>query len=166
KVTQVTEPTGKYTSYTYNANGYLLTKADELSHTTALTYTDSAVDGNDTGKHLSLLATVTKPNGTATATPTTDYQTSFSYDSAGNPDKVTQRVDASTTATTDYDYNLAGSTNPGTLAAVTAPNGVATTTVTNDYKTTYPAYDPSGQPTSVVDPLGHTTQVGYDPDGR
>src|SRR6266508_2675384 len=58
KVTKVTEPTQKFTSYDYNANGYLTSQTNQLNQTTALTYTDSGVDPGDTGRHLSLLATV------------------------------------------------------------------------------------------------------------
>ncbi|WP_433649102.1 DNRLRE domain-containing protein [Micromonospora zamorensis] len=153
KVSQVTEPTGEFTAYGYNANGYPTNQTDQLDKRTELTYTDKAVDANDTGKHLSLLATVTRPNGVATST-VGDYQTSFTYDSAGNPDKVTDP----TTAVTDFDYNLAGSANPGTLAAVKDANG--------NPATTYPTYDPSGQPTQVRDPKGNTTTVGYNADGQ
>src|SRR6266498_2169362 len=154
KVTQVAEPTTKFSTYTYNANGYLTSRTNQTrTETTELTYLDQAVDANDTGKHLSLLSTVTRPKGVATSTVAGDYQWKYSYDGAGNPDKVTDP----TGAITDFDYNLAGSANPGTIAAVHDANG--------NPATTYPAYDPSGQPTQIRDPLGNTTRVGYDPDG-
>ncbi|NES27985.1 DNRLRE domain-containing protein [Micromonospora terminaliae] len=153
KVTKVTEPTGKFRSWTYNANGYPLTSTNQLNETTQLTYADSAVDVNDSGKHLSLLATVTNPKGMATTTVAGDYTTSYSYDAAGNVDKVTDP----TGAVTDYDYNLAGSANPGTVSAVRDAVG--------NPATTFPAYDASGQPTQLRDPLGNVTQFGYDVDG-
>jgi YD repeat-containing protein len=154
KVSQVTEPTGKFSSYTYNANGYLLSKTNQAGEKTEVTYLDQAVDANDTAKHLSLIATLTNPKGVATPAVPDDYQWKYTYDSAGNIDKVTDP----TNAVTDYDYNLAGTANPGTLAAVHDANG--------DAPTTYPDYDPSGQPTRIVDPLGNTTRLSYDPDGQ
>jgi RHS repeat-associated protein len=155
KVSKVTEPTGKFSTYTYNANGYLTSQQNQITtrvERTELTYTDSAVDAADTGNHLSLLATVTTPKGVATATAG-DFQWRYSYDGAGNPDKVTDP----TGAVTDYDYNLAGSANPGTVNQVRDAKG--------NPPTTFPTYDPSGQPTEIRDPLGNTTRFGYDPDG-
>jgi RHS repeat-associated protein len=154
KVTKVTEPTTKFTTYTYNANGYLTSQTSQKNETTQLTYLDSAVDGNDTGNHLSLLSTVTRPKGVATPTIPDDYQTRFSYDSAGNVDKVTDP----TGAISDYDFNLAGSAAPGTVAAMRDANG--------NPATTFPSYDPSGQPTEIRDPLGGVTRFAYTADGR
>ncbi|MBY8870381.1 DNRLRE domain-containing protein [Micromonospora sp. PLK6-60] len=154
KVSQVTEPTGRFTSYTYNANGYPTSRTDQLGKKTVLAYLDQAVDAADTDKHLSLLASVTTPKGVATTADDTDYRTTFSYDAAGNVDRVTDP----TGAVTDYDYHLAGSANPGTLSAVRDANG--------NPPTTYPSYHPSGQPTQVRDPLGNTTTIGYDLDGQ
>ena len=154
KVTKVTEPTTRFTTYEYNSNGYLTSQINQTrNETTRLTYFDSSVDPGDTGNHLSLLSTVTTPKGVATTTVPDDYRWTFSYDSAGNPDLVTDP----TGAQTDYDYNLAGSANPGTLAAIQDANGNAATT--------FPAYDPSGQPTQIRDPLGNLTRIGYDADG-
>jgi YD repeat-containing protein len=152
KASKVTEPTGEFTSYTYNPNGYLTSQTNQLGDRTELTYTDQPVDAADTGNHLSLLATKTSPRGVAT-TVAGDYQWRFSYDTAGNLDKVTDP----TSAVTDYDYNLAGSASPGTVAAVRDANGSP--------PSTYPSYDPSGQPTEIRDPLGNSTRLSYDPDG-
>jgi RHS repeat-associated protein len=153
KVSQVTEPTGRFSTYTYNANGYLTSKTNQTrTETTQLTYLDSPVDAADTGNHLSLLSTVTRPKGVATAT-IGDFQWRYSYDAAGNVNTVTDP----TGAVTDYDFNLAGSANPGTIAAVHDANG--------NPPTTFPNYDPSGQPTEIRDPLGNSTKFGYDPDG-
>jgi RHS repeat-associated protein len=152
KVTKITEPTNEVSTYDYNANGYPTSQINQLDETTQLTYLDTPVDANDTNKHLSLAATVTNPKGVATTTAG-DFQWTFSYDSAGNADKITDP----TGAVTDYDYNLAGSTHPGTIATIKDPNG--------NPPTTFAAYDPSGQPTQIRDPLGNLTQFGYDPDG-
>ncbi|WP_112261414.1 DNRLRE domain-containing protein [Lentzea terrae] len=153
KVAKVTEPTNRSTSYTYNANGYLTSQTDQLNQRSELSYVDSAVDGQDAGRHLSLLETVTKPKGVATTTAG-DFQWKYSYDATGNVDKVTDP----TGAVTDYDYNGPGTAAPGTVSAMRDANGNA--------PTTYPEYDPSGQPARVVDPLGRVTRFGYDVDGQ
>ena len=151
KVTKVTMPNGKFTSYDYNANGYPTLSANELDERTVLTYLDLPVDANDTGKHLSLLDTVTRPRGVVTTDPN-DYRWRFSYDTPGNVNQVTDP----TGAVTDYDFSLAGSANPGTIAQIKDPNG---------HVTLFEAYDPSGQPSRIKDPLGSVTQIGYTADG-
>lgn len=152
KVTRVTEPTGKFSAYTYNANGYPLDQTNQATEKTVLTYVNSGVDPGDAGQHLSLLSTVTTPKGVATATAG-DFQWKYSYDTAGNVDKVTDPSGA----ITNYDFNLAGSAAPGTVSAIFDANG--------NPPLTFPAYDPSGQPTQQKDALGNLTRFGYDPDG-
>jgi RHS repeat-associated protein len=154
KVTKLTEPTGVFSTWTYNDNGYLTSHTNQAGQRSELTYLDQPVDADDTGEHLSLLATVTTPKGVATTTPGDDFQTTFTYDPAGNPDQVTDP----TGAVTDYDYHLAGSADPGTLAAVHDANG--------NPPTLFEAYHPSGQPTRIKDPAGHTTTIGYNADGQ
>ncbi len=155
KVDQVTEPSGRFTTSTYNPNGYLTGTTNQTrTETTQLTYTDSPVDANDTGNHLSLLETVTNPKGVATTSVPDDFQWRYSYDPAGNPDLVTDP----TSAVTNYDYNLAGSADPGTVAQVADANG--------NPPTVFEAYHPSGQPTVIRDPLGHRTRVDYNADGQ
>ncbi|HVF20811.1 MAG TPA: DNRLRE domain-containing protein [Mycobacteriales bacterium] len=92
-VSKVTQPTGKYREFAYNDNGYLTDTWDELRNRTQLEYTNIAVDTNDvSGKwrsgrtipHISQLAKKTAPKGTATATPTDDFQWEFGYDPPGN----------------------------------------------------------------------------------
>jgi RHS repeat-associated protein len=169
KVEKVTEPKGVATpsvpddfttSYTYNSNGYLTSQTNQLNEKTALTYLELPVDDGDTGNHLSLLETVTTPKGVATLADPTDYRWTFTPDRdaqgniIGNIDTVTDP----TGAITNYDYNPPGSPDAGTLVAIHDANG--------NPPTTFPAYDPSGQPTQIRDPLGNLTQFEYDPDGR
>jgi YD repeat-containing protein len=118
KVTKVTEATGKFSSYTYNANGYPTSQTNQAAERTELTYLNQPVDAADAGNHLSLLSTVTSPKGVASATAG-DFQWRYSYDTAGNVNTVTDP----TNAVSDYDYSLAGSANPGTVAAIHDANG-------------------------------------------
>ncbi|MEV4315002.1 DNRLRE domain-containing protein [Actinocrispum sp. NPDC049592] len=151
KVSRVTEPTKRATSYTYNANGYLTSQTDQLNQRTELTYIDKQADAADPAKHLSLLETVTKPKGTVTPVAD-DFRWRYTYDGADNLDTVTDPSGA----VTDYNYSGPGTAAPGTIASQKDPNGGSTS---------YPAYDPSGQPLRMVDPLGKVTQFGYDADG-
>lgn len=158
KVEKVTEPSGKFSSFTYNANGYLTAQTNQVGEKTVLDYGNSPADAQDQGNHLSQLTTVTKPKGVATQTPTNDFQWVFDYDGAGN----VNTVEDPTGAVTDYDHNLAGSTDPGTIAQVKDPNAVADGTAATVFNT----YDPSGQPTKVTDPEGNVTRYDYDVDGQ
>src|SRR5262245_17072592 len=141
KVTKVTEPTGQFSTYDYNSNGYPTLQANQLNETTRLTYLPLRVDDGDTGNHLSPLSTLTTP------TQPTRYRSPRPSHAASTPDRVTDP----TSAVTDYDYNRAGSANPGTLAQIRDANG--------NPPTVFEAYDPSGQPTRIRDPLGNLTQL-------
>jgi RHS repeat-associated protein len=151
KVARVSEPTNRATSYTYNANGYLTSQTNQLNQRTELTYIDKAADANDSAKHLSLLETVTRPKGTVTPVAD-DFRWRYTYDANDNLDTVTDPSGAKT----DYDYSGPGTAAPGTVAAQKEPNGGVTS---------FPSYDPSGQPKRMVDALGKITQFAYDPDG-
>ena len=153
KVTKVIEPTGRFSTFSYNANGYLLSRANMAGERTELSYLDQPVDANDSANHLNLLSTVTRPRGVATPSVPDDYRWRYTYDGNGNVDTVTDP----TGAVTNFDVNPPGSANPGTIAAVRDAKG--------NPPTTFPAYDPSGQPAQIVDPLGQTTRIGYDVDG-
>lgn len=155
-VAKVTEPTGAFTEFTYNANGYLTDAWDQLRNRTTLTYENIAVDANDaSGKwkagrsipHISQLATKTEPKGTATASPTDDFQWSFAYDTKGN---LTRATDPEGFAT-NHAYNADGTT--------------ATTTDAQSKTTTYNAYDANGLVTKLTDAKGQVTNLGYDADG-
>jgi RHS repeat-associated protein len=155
KVDQLTEPTGKFTTYTYNDNGYLTSLTNQTrNETTSLAYFDEPVDSNDSGNHLSRLRTVTTPKGVATAGVANDFQWAFSYDADGNVDRITDP----TGAFTDYDYNLAGSPNAGTVAQVIDAN--------RNPPTVFESYHPSGQPAVIRDPLGRRTRFAYNADGQ
>jgi RHS repeat-associated protein len=155
-VTKVVEPTGRSTEFAYNANGYLTDSWDQLRNRTQLEYEDLPVDAGDVASrwkagrsigHVSQLKRKTEPNGTATASPTDDFQWVFDYDSKGNPTKVT---DAQGNATT-YSYN-----GDGTLAS---------STDANDHTTSYPSYDANGLPTEIKDAKNQATRFSYDVDG-
>lgn len=157
-VTKVTEPTNAFTEFAYNNNGYLTDVWDQLRNRTTLEYENLRVDEtNDVSSkwkagrsipHISQLMKKTNPRGTATASPTNDYQWSFGYDANGNLTSVTEPGQF----TTMYGYNP-----NGTLASIRDAE--------NRPPTTFDAYDPNGLVTRVTDGLGRVTQFGYDDDG-
>ena len=167
QVARVTQPTGKYVEYAYNANGYRTSEKDELGNETSYTYANSTVDANDASGnweagrsigHISDLATVVKPRGNATTGNPSDYKWTFAY---------TQTPTDSTTGLvktiTDPLGNVTSNTwnANATLATQTLPaNGDSITRTT-----TFNSYDNNGLPTKVTDPAGGATESTYRADG-
>ena len=164
---------------TYDASGNLLTRTDELGHTTTYTY-----DGN--GNVLS----ISQPDGNGnTATTTYTYNgfnevltvtdplgnvTTNAYDSHGNLTSVTSPKPNSTTAAsvTQFAYDSKGQliqiTDPlNNITSLTyTPVGlIATIKDAQNNVTTY-GYDTHGNRTSVTDALSHQTTFGYDTGDR
>ena len=150
KVSQVTEPGGAIQKWEYDHNGYLTKHTNAINAITTLAYTYRPVDANDTAGHWGVLKSRTSPRGNATATAG-DHTWTFVSDAAGNTTSVTDPEDY----VTRYDWNLAGSTAPGTVRTSTDARG---------YPTSY-VYDASGQPSKITDPEGQVTTMGYDADG-
>jgi RHS repeat-associated protein len=160
-LTKVIEPTGKYAEFAYNANGLTTDEWDQLRNRTTYEYenlpvqnvggTTTDVEANwKAGRgipHLSQLKAQTAPKGTATATPTTDYQTSYTYDVRGNLTSLRDPAGGTTTLTYNAD---------GTLASAKDANG---------YTTTYAAYDANGLATRTVDPRGGVGTRFFNADG-
>lgn len=154
-VTKIIEPTGRDEEFSYNANGYLTQHKNQLDETTVLDYQNVAADANDvTGKwktgrgipHFSQLSKKTAPKGVATASPTTDFQWTFSYDTPGNLRFATDPDNN----TTEHQYNA-----DGTLAKTIDARQNAT-----EYD-----YDANGMVDQVTDAKGEVTRMTYDDDG-
>ncbi|MEU9711087.1 DUF6531 domain-containing protein [Streptomyces sp. NPDC047967] len=173
-----TDQLGKTTTYTYDADGNLLSRTSPLGHKSSWTY-----DGD--GRQ----ATAVDPRGNATGADPDQYETTYGYDPAGNPTKVTDPLGGVTTAvydaigkvvkrvdadgrTTSYGYD-----DLDRLTKVTAPGGAVTTygydklgnlterTDANGHVTTY-GYDAVHRITSVTDPLERRTAYAYDAEGH
>jgi RHS repeat-associated protein len=159
QLSKITEANSAFSSYTYNANGYLTDSIDQDGNHTTLTYLNRALDGTDTGTHWSLLATKTEPNGVAAGS---GFQWQFGYDPAGNLLTTTDPLGHAI----NYCYNLATAPacNPANDAA--SPGTVEAVTDFNANTTRYTNYDPNGKPQKVTDPLGRITQFGFDADGN
>ena len=167
-VTRLTEPNTKFQQFTYNDNGQLTDRIDQVGNHTVLTYQNVAADANDvaahwnpsggangTGRtipHLSQLATKEDPKEVA---GNTGKLWQFTYDTNGNLKQVTEPL-FSSPAVNNYNAD-------GTLANSADFDGNLTT---------YASYDANGLPTKVVDATDslasptHPTQLGYDDGGR
>ncbi|MGH2378139.1 MAG: DUF6531 domain-containing protein [Candidatus Limnocylindria bacterium] len=164
--------TDTYTvSYTYDAAGNRTSVTDREGNTTDLTYD---ARGNVLSK------TDPSPDGVAprpvttfeydlenNLTETTDALgavTTLTYEPAANVLlSVARQVDASTTATTSYEYG--DQANPGLPTRVYSPLGNAGGTPDPTFSTVL-AYDTEGNLTSRTDADGATTTFAYDDVGR
>jgi RHS repeat-associated protein len=178
RLSSSTDQLGKTTTYTYDADGNLLSRTSPLGHKASWTY-----DGD--GRR----ATAVDPRGNATGADPTPYTTTYGYDAAGNPTKVTDPLGGVTTTaydalnkvverkdadgrTTTYGYDALDQ-----LTEVTGPDGAVTAyghdklgnlterTDAAGHVTTY-GYDAVHRLTSVTDPLGRETAYAYDAEGN
>lgn len=154
-------------TYTYNKNGQIVSKVDQLGNTTTYQY-DS----------LSRLLTMTLPNGLQSKNtydlknritkreiiaPTKTLSTRYVYD---NDDRIIEEIDDNNYST-HYAYNELGQ-----VVSMTDKKGIITT-YTYDYrgkvlsetvagKTTQYAYNIIGKMNKMIDPNGNQTLYTYD----
>ena len=169
-----TDALGRTTTNTYDALNDLTSATDPKGVKTTFTY-DTA--GNLTSRSTPLLDATGAP--VATATTTLNYGgttpiyagdvtsvvdplnrvVTYRYDSFGDLTKVIAPATAENSAgnTTTYGYNTAR----GWRTSMVAPKGNLTGATAAAYTTTY-TYDADGRPTTVTDPLGHSTARHYD----
>ncbi len=145
-VTRVTEPSGQFTEFSYNSNGYLTDSWDQLRNHTLLAYDNLKADAADPGFHISRLKTKTDARGNSW---------SFGpYDANDNLLKVTDPEGYFST----YDW---GTQPNGNLQAATDPNGNVTH---------YSNYDANGFATTVTRVFPNAadnivTTLSFDDDG-
>lgn len=180
---RVTDGRGHDSTYEYDKAGNRTSATDPLGHTTSWTYNDeheptsqTAPSGRTTdfaydahGNLTSVTAALTETGETAT--------TAFAYDSSGDLTVVTDPLGH------EWSYGYDRHADP---TAVTTPNGHTTTTAYDDNglvvsttsaRGTEPGAtpadytsrivrDPAGNPTEIIDPLGHHVTFRYDSDGN
>jgi RHS repeat-associated protein len=140
-VTSNVDPAGNTTAYTYDANGNMLTESRPLSgtgrtQTATFQYGDSSHPGDVTS--------AIDPNGNSLL---------FSYNTNGD---LISTVDAlGEKATLNYD-------SIGRKTSSITPNGNVSGANPSLFTTAF-SYNPFGDVTSIIDPLGHTTSIAYDP---
>ncbi len=178
RLSSSTDQLGKTTTYAYDADGNLLSRTSPLGHKSSWTY-DS--DGRQ--------ATAVDPRGNATGADPAQYTTTYGYDPAGNPTKVTNPLGGVTTTAYDALGKLVerkdadgritsyGYDDLDQLTKVTAPDGAVTAygydklgnlterTDANGHVTAY-GYDATHRLTSVTDPLERKTTYAYDAEGN
>jgi RHS repeat-associated protein len=152
-------------SYCYDPNGDE-TSAVYADGNTDVTYANGTVTG--------LAACTTSSPWTVTASPQVNYQTTYSYDSAGELVSTTTPANTTSSApTTSSTYDPAGNmltqTDPDgvtTTWAYTPQNQVATISYSGSsaHAVSY-TYDASGNRTGMVDATG-TSTYEYDPFGE
>jgi len=177
-------------SFTYDANGNVLTTTDALGNTLTLTYdptfnqltslTDPlgqvvTIDYDGRGNAISLTD--------ATGTRTADYDAlgqlarltdplgqpvMFSYDGFGNIVALTDALGKTTTATYDAVSRATQVTDTLGRTSTTSYDALDRVTAITDAQqhTTSYTYDPTGNPLSVTDPLGNTTAYTWHPVGQ
>jgi len=176
-LTQMSDPLGGTTSYTYSGEGFLESVTDPLAHTTTF--------GNDAfGQRTSM----TDPSGNTWTyvydelgrmTVSTDplgVVTHVEYDPAGHPLRITQNYDPARpqndlnqyNITTRFTYDEVGTllTVEDTLARVTHfgyddANRLIQRTDPAGNATAY-TYDAAGNLVTITDALGRTTALTYD----
>ncbi len=187
-VTQVSNPLGQQTNFTYNTNGDLASTTDADGYKTTFNYNSptsigwvlSSVSpkGNVSGGTPSQYTTTYDHDAfgrvTATKDPMwnatwpTDHRISTTYDANGN---VTSSTDGKGVVT-NYSYDAANepttTTRPDSTTLVNAywADGSLKSQTDGRAKVTNYAYDAQGRLSSVTDPLGRITSYAYDGAGN
>jgi RHS repeat-associated protein len=148
--TNATDRNGNRTDFSYDARGNLLTK------------TDPSPDG--VAPHPLTTFAYDAKNNLTRISDAAGFSAAFGYDGATNVLlSVTRQIDASTSATTRYEY--ADVTNPGLATWITSPRGNTGPAPDPTYATTL-AYDSQGNLARRTDPDGARTTFTYDAVGR
>ncbi|MFF4349981.1 DUF6531 domain-containing protein [Streptomyces sp. NPDC001530] len=153
----VTDPLGKTTAFSWDADNRPVSVTDPLSHTRSVTYDDngSIVKTTDGLGH-GMTLTYDDDNRLATSKTWAGYTTSYEYDDDGHLSaEVSPEAER-----TSYSYN-----DDGQLDTSVDPRGNVSGADPAKYTWSY-GYDPAGHPTSVTDPLGHKQSTGYDAVGN
>lgn len=153
----VTDPLGKTTAFTWDADNRPLSVTDPLNHTRSVTYDDNgSVVKTADGLNRGMTLTYDDNNRLATSKTWAGYITRYEYDDDGH---LAAELSPETERIT-YGYD-----EDGNLASVVDPRGNVTGADPAQYTWTY-GYDPVGHLISVTDPLGHQQRVGYDSVGN
>ncbi|MEU1107273.1 DUF6531 domain-containing protein [Streptomyces tibetensis] len=153
----VTDPLGKTTAFTWDADNRPLSVTDPLSHTRSVTYDDngSVVKTTDGLGH-GMTLDYDDNNRLKSSKTWAGYLTTYEYDDDSH---LAAEVSPEAERTT-YTYD-----DDGNLATTVDPRGNVTGADPAKYTWKY-GYDAAGNPASVTDPLGHQRKTGYDAVGN
>ncbi|HEY6329401.1 MAG TPA: RHS repeat-associated core domain-containing protein, partial [Blastocatellia bacterium] len=174
-------------SYTYDANGNVLTRTDAVGHTTSFTYDpvfNQVTSVTDPLNHSTQLAydgsgnltSVTDANGHATSftydftgLPLTSTDplgniTTINYDLYGNPVKITDALGNANAVAFDGVSRMTGATDPLGRRSAVAYDVLDRVTAVQDGRgnVTGFAYDPVGNLLTLTDPRSNNTLFTYD----
>ncbi|MFD5454691.1 DUF6531 domain-containing protein [Streptomyces olivaceus] len=153
----VTDPQGKTTAFTWDAENRPLSVTDPLSHTRSVTYDDNGnVEKTTDGLGHGMTLTYDDAGRLETSKTWAGHVTRYEYNDDGH---LSAEVSPEAERTT-YGYN-----DDGQLATLVDPRGNVTGADPAKYTWSF-GYDPAGRPASITDPLGHQRTTGYDPVGN
>ncbi|WP_240804680.1 DUF6531 domain-containing protein [Streptomyces sp. LRa12] len=153
----VTDPLGKTTAFTWDADNRPLSVTDPLNHTRSVTYDDNGNPEKTTDGLGHGMTLVYDDAGRLESSKTwAGYVSRYEYDDDGH---LSAEVSPEAERTT-YGYD-----DDGRLAKLVDPRGNITGADPTKYTWSF-GYDPAGHPASVTDPLGHQRTTGYDAVGN
>ncbi len=152
-LTGVTDPNGKASTSTYDANGNRASQTDPLG--------DKKTFGYDP---VGRLTSSVSPRGNAAGADPAQYTTRYGYDALDDLTSVTDPLGDRTTLAYDPNQNLIGRTDAnGHRTSYAYDRFDEPTTVTRpDGSTLGTGYDNAGNVIGQTDPAGQTTTYGYD----
>jgi len=182
-------------AYTYDANGYMLTKTDSAGYTTTYTYDSNhrvktSLDPQGGIRSITYPTDITGPTATTTViekdggswlytfdtvngqlvakTDPLGGATTYTYDNEGHTIATTDPSGSTTTYTYDSAGNMISATDAsGSTTTYTYNDHGQVTSITDaDGKTSYYTYDNNGNMTTFTDASGETTIYVYDAHGN
>lgn len=166
RITRHTDRRGKYWDTAYYTDGSVNTEKDPLNHTTTYTYAAGATTISDPLSHNTVYSYSSgKLSG---ITDPCNYSVGYTYDSAKNVTRVTDKRGKYWDYTYDSTGNVLTSQDPydhTTTYTYNSKNDVLTVTDPLNNVTTN-AYDSAGNLTSVTDGLNHATTYTVDSYGQ
>ncbi|HEV3272526.1 MAG TPA: cysteine peptidase family C39 domain-containing protein, partial [Candidatus Methylacidiphilales bacterium] len=149
KTTQVTDPAGRVTNYTYASNNIDLTEVTQV---------------NGSNNDVLFAATYNSQHEPLTTTDASGRTTTYTYYSTGQIETVTDALSETTTYAYNSDGQLTSITGPATGATVSLTydgyGRIRTTTDLNGYVKTYD-YDALNRVTQITHPDSTTDQFVY-----
>lgn len=185
RVTQVTDPAGNSSSFTYNSFNDVKTFTDALTHMFTNTYgANSSESLTNAATPMGASTSFAYANAPTTINPTANFEpssytdpqgnaTAYGYNGAGNLASAKNALAAQSSVGYNNDGTVSSSTDPmnGTNSTTYAYNtDHQLTTVTpptgNNLAPYHYTYDAFGRPLTVTDGAGREATFGYDADGR
>ena len=168
-LTRETAPDGSFTSYTYDGAGNRLSMTDALGKTTTYTFNGlgQVTSSTDPLGRVSSSTYDDKGRLTETADPL-GARTTYAYDTKGNLTGVTNALSQTSTFTSDAAGNQTSSTDPSGATTTFTYDDMGNLLTQTDAlgKVAAYEYDARNRIVKVTDPLGNVTSFTYDLKGN